>query len=33
MSAGGSAVIRGSAISSSKGAPADENALTEQGTL
>ena len=31
MSAGGSAMVRGSAISSNKGAPTDENAFTEQG--
>ena len=31
MSAGGSAMVRGSTISSNKGAPTDENAFTEQG--
>ena len=31
MSAGGSAMVRGSAISFKKGAPADENVFTEQG--
>ena len=31
MSAFGSAMVRGCAASSSKGAPADENAFTEQG--
>ena len=31
MSAGGSAMVRGRAISSNKGAPTDENAFTEQG--
>ena len=31
MSAGGSAMVRGSAISSNKGAPSNGNAFTEQG--
>ena len=31
MSAGGSAMVRGSTISSNKGAPANKNAFTEQG--
>ena len=30
MSAGGSAMVRGSAIPSNKGVPADENLFTEQ---
>ena len=30
MSSGGSAMVRGGAISSNKGAPADENLFTEQ---
>ena len=33
MSAGGSAMIRGSAIFSNKDASADENAFTEHGTI
>ena len=33
MSAGGSAMVRGRAISSNKGAPADENLFTEQRDL
>ena len=31
--AGGSAMVEGNAVSSNKGAPADENTFTEQGSL